>query len=163
MPRASLPWIFAAAAVTACTVPAVKGAAVCEEGSPGCPAASRPERAGKSDGPVGGPLEAGETPAEQGSAITTSPKDPDGGVTAEAGPPPKPASCLSPANACFAPQAKCGCAEDCCGGLTCGQIGGLVQTSCCAVQDRECTESNDCCGQLQCKPNGAGKTTCQPL
>jgi hypothetical protein len=161
MPRSARVWIVSVPVVViACTAAPSQRPAVCEEGSPGCAAAERNPKPVRPGDPVPPP------PDPDDDDDTTPPVIvPDAGSPADAGdaaPPPKGASCLSAANACFHVQAKCGCLEDCCSGYTCAVINTLGYDACCLVTGKECVLSKDCCGPLVCRPNDAGKSTCQP-
>lgn len=65
-------------------------------------------------------------------------------------PPPPPAICINEAGAPWSAQTPCGCDKDCVTGLTCAQVGGLVDPWCCAPSGIACSDANDCCGQLLC-------------
>jgi hypothetical protein len=53
-------------------------------------------------------------------------------------------------------QTECASQAECCGMLSCAQVGGLTTTWCCVGMGQPCSDANDCCGQLLCNNN-----TCQ--
>jgi hypothetical protein len=69
-------------------------------------------------------------------------------------------SCKATGGACFHVQNECGCASDCCAGLDCGHVGGLLVTWCCAPLGEACGSDSDCCGNGLCRGT-PGAMTCQ--
>src|SRR5262245_32354932 len=135
----------------ACTA-APQGARFCEEGTPGCEGPDRSPTSPTTTIPTTEPTNTGGNPPP------TPPRPRDAGADADAGDggPPKGPNCLSGPGACIHVQLKCGCAEDCCSGLVCGQTLSLSYPSCCMQIGTPCGAHRDCCGALLCRDNDAG-------
>lgn len=161
------PWIAFAVGVAIASIACSDGKwakdplPVCEDGTEEC-GIKAPTRKDSAKGPSGSPLSSADTEATSDPPPTTSSPS-DAGADADAtSTAPKGPTCLSAANMCFDVTKTCGCAEDCCAGLTCAKVGGLLKNTCCKATGSSCTEHADCCGDLLCKPSGdAGAMTCQ--
>jgi hypothetical protein len=154
-------------AVFACTVPATRPT-VCEEGTPGCDAPPAESPGGAVSPGGGGPT--GTTPSTSGSPSSSggpggNDSGPEASAPVDSGSDSAPSqedagACKARGSACFHVQNECGCANDCCSGLSCAQVGGLTVTWCCVPVGKACGSHNDCCGNTLC--NGPpGAMTCQ--
>jgi len=174
-------WIFGASGMAIMTLIVACGEGqwakeplpTCDDGDEECSgkaSGSKPPKSKGSSttngGPTETPIETTEEEQNQGGPTPTPPaSQPDASTPKDSGGPtttPKGPNCLSNANTCIAITLKCGCAEDCCAGTVCAQVGGLVQNTCCKIGGASCTSHSECCGQLLCKPNATGTgSSCQ--